>query len=54
MYIQCVYFCVSLYVSFNQIMRELKLLPLQAGETVEQKVMEFRGRDDLVGLVLNK
>ena len=29
-------------------MSELKLLPLQAGETVEQKVLEFRERNDLV------
>ncbi len=29
-------------------MRELKLLPLQTGETLEQRVLEFREKNDLV------
>ena len=29
-------------------MKELRLLPLQLGETVEQKVSAFRTMDDLV------
>lgn len=41
--------CMILFLScLLQIMKELRLLPLQLGETVEQKVSAFRIMDDLV------
>ena len=46
-YIKCFSIFKLIFV-FLQIMKDLKLLPLQDGETVEQKVAVFRRMDDLV------
>ena len=35
-----------------QVIKDLRLLPLLAGETVEQKVAAFRNYDDVVSLSL--
>ena len=35
-----------------QVIQQLKLLPLVAGETVEQKVASFRNMDDEVSLYI--
>ena len=36
----------------HQVMKDLRLLPLLAGETVEQKVAAFRNYDDVVSIGL--
>ena len=45
---QCTCYLTLFLSCLLQIMKELRLLPLQLGETVEQKVSAFRIMDDLV------